>query len=83
VNLDEIEQLIKSQFDCLNCAVGGVDDLVYIFITDSVKADAVRKYISEKTVLNVAAFKIVTLDSIPKSDSGKTLYRELEKYYSK
>lgn len=83
VNLDEIEQLIKSQFDCLNCAVGGVDDLVYIFITDSVKADAVRKYISEKTGLNVAAFKIVTLDSIPKSDSGKTLYRELEKYYSK
>ena len=46
------------------------------------KEKAIRDFAVEKTGLNPAAFQTVILDSIPKNDAGKTLYRELEKYYS-
>ena len=54
---------------------------MYIFVTDSDKADAVRDYVIGKTKLNPVAFKVVVIDEIPKNDSGKTLYNELTKYY--
>ncbi|MCD8016098.1 MAG: AMP-binding protein [Lachnospiraceae bacterium] len=81
VNLDEIDRLIKTEFDYMDCASGGVDDHVYIFITDETKADEVRQFVSGKTGLNQSAFNVVYLDIIPKNDSGKTLYKELDKYY--
>ena len=37
----------------------------------------------DKTKLNLAAFKVLVIDEIPKNDSGKTLYKELTKYYEK
>ena len=38
--------------------------------------------LSEKTKLNPAAFNTIVIDEIPKNDSGKTLYKELTKYYA-
>ena len=32
-------------------------------------------------IVHAAAFRGMALPSIPKNDAGKTLYRELEKYY--
>ncbi len=81
VNLDEIERMIKMQFDYIDCAVGGVDDHVIIFVTDDLQIEAVKKYVADKTGLNPKAFHILCLESIPKNDSGKTRYAELEKYY--
>ena len=81
VNLDEAERLIKSEFSSVDVACGGVDDKMYIFITDSSYTDAVRAFVSMKTGLNSSAFKVVEIPAVPKNDSGKTLYRELEKYY--
>lgn len=81
VNLDEAERLIKGKFADLDCACAGVDDHMYLFVTDADRADAVREFISSKTGLNRAAFKVTVIDAIPKNDSGKTLYTELEKYY--
>ena len=41
-----------------------------------------RAFLSEKTKQNAAAFRAHGIwPSIPKNDAGKTLYRELEKYY--
>ena len=80
VNLDETDRLIKAEFN-IEAACAGVDDHMYIFVTDSDKADAVRDYVISKTKLNPAAFKVVVIDEIPKNDSGKTLYKELTKYY--
>ena len=54
---------------------------MFIFLTDEQYAEQVRQFVSLKTGLNSSAFKIVELEVIPKNDSGKTLYRELEKYY--
>ena len=81
VNLDEVDRLIKGKFENIDCASAGVDDHMYLFVTDASLADAVKEFVVCKTKLNPAAFKAVVIDEIPKNDSGKTLYKELEKYY--
>lgn len=80
VSLDETEQIIKSQFD-FDCACSGMDDIMYVFITDMSRIDDVKKFLSEKTGLNHLAFKVKYIPSIPKNDSGKILYSALEEYY--
>lgn len=80
VNLDEIDRLIKGEFE-IEVASSGVDDHLYIFVTDEKIAEPVREFVISKTKLNPAAFKAIVIDEIPKNDSGKTLYKELTKYY--
>lgn len=83
VNLDETERLIKSEYDGLECACGGRDDNMIIYI---VKREAenlpdkegVRKFISLKTGLNPSAFQIKMVSLIPQNDAGKVLYSKLE-----
>lgn len=81
VNLDEMDRLIKGKFTGIDCACAGVDDHMYIFVTDETKAEEVREFVVYKTKLNPAAFKIIVIGEIPKNDAGKTLYKELTKYY--
>ena len=50
-------------------------------MTDEAYGEQVKEFVVAKTGLNQAAFKVIVVDSIPKNDAGKTLYRELEKYY--
>ncbi len=80
VNLDEIDQMIKGKYE-VEVASAGVDDKLYIFLTDGTLADEIKDYVAGKTKLNPAAFKAVVLPQIPKNEAGKTLYKELEKYY--
>ncbi len=79
VNLDEIDRLIKGEYE-IEVASSGTDDHVYIFVTTEEYPDKVRDFISGKTKLNPSAFKVVVIDEIPKNEAGKTLYRELNKY---
>lgn len=81
VNLDEVDRMIKGKFENIDCASAGTDDHMYLFITDKSVADAVKDFVVQKTKLNPAAFKTILIDKIPQSDSGKTLYKELAKYY--
>lgn len=80
VNLDEIDRMVKSEFD-IEMASSGVDDHMYIFVTDNSFSELVREFVINKTRLNPAAFKVIVIDEIPKNDAGKTLYKELSKYY--
>lgn len=80
VNLDEVDRLIKAKFDYIDCASSGQDDHMVIFITNERLVEDVHNYIAEVTKLNHVAFTVKVIDEIPKNDSGKTLYRELEKY---
>ena len=80
VNLDEVDRLIKGQFE-IEAACAGIDDHMYIFVTDQTYADKVRDFVIGKTKLNPAAFRVVVIDEIPKNDAGKTLYQALAKYY--
>jgi len=79
VNLDEVDRLVKTEFNNIECASSGTDDHLYIFITEDTFRDDIKKYVSEKTGLNHVAIKVKTIESIPKSDSGKVLYTELNK----
>lgn len=83
VNLDEIERMIKAQFNNLDCASAGMDDKMYIFIScvDEFLETRVKKFLSDKTGLNPVAFVVKQIEKIPKNESGKTLYTKLEKYY--
>ena len=81
VNLDEIDRMIKGEYE-IEVASAGVDDHLYIFVTDEKIAETVKAFVVGKTKLNQAAFKVIVIDEIPKNDSGKTLYKELTKYYA-
>ena len=80
VNLDEIDRMVKAEFQ-IEMASAGKDDHLYLFVTDEKTAESVREFVIGKTKLNPAAFKAVVLEEIPKNDAGKTLYSELTKYY--
>lgn len=82
VNLDEVDGLVKEKFPALDCASAGVDDHLYVFITEAGQEDAVKDFLVHRTKLNPAAFRVAAIDKIPKNDAGKTLYRELEAYYT-
>lgn len=81
VNLDEIDRLIKAHFDNMDCASAGVDDHMYLFVTDETLAEDVKRFVVHKTGLNPVAFQTIVIEEIPKNDAGKTLYQELSKYY--
>lgn len=81
VNLDEIDQMVKAQFAQIDFVSAGVDDHMYLFVTDRSVAETVKEFVVTKTGLNSAAFKAVVIQEIPKNDSGKTLFAELRKYY--
>lgn len=81
VNLDEVDRMIKGEFNNIEVACSGKDDHLYIFLTDEKLAEPVKAFVVEKTKLNQVAFKTIVITEIPKNDSGKTLYKELAKYY--
>ena len=52
-------------FDCSGCSI----------------EQKIRDFVAEKTHLNFTAFEVIEIEKIPKNESGKTLYAELEKLY--
>lgn len=81
VNLDEIDRLVKAKFNHIDFASAGVDDHMYLFVTQEFIADQVKEYVVQTTKLNPTAFKALVIDKIPQNDAGKVLYKELAKYY--
>lgn len=83
VNLDEVERMIKHEFEQIECACAGVDDHLYVFVTTNQENihKQIRKFLAGKTGLNAKAYAVKYVMEIPKNDAGKTLYRKLEKYY--
>ena len=76
VNLDEFEQIIKSYGH--ECVCTGEDDIVNIFITDkTIEKNILFNKLMQDTKLNKSAFKLIYIDAIPRSDSGKVLYWKL------
>lgn len=76
-NLDTVEQLVKNITP--DCACVGVDDKITIFVLERGIGNAIINMLTEKTGLNNRAFSVIEVASIPKSDSGKILYPELQK----
>ncbi len=81
VNLDEVEQMLKGAFRNIECACGGTDDRLAVYVVpESFEGDpeSLQRYLTEMTRLHVSAFHIVEVSEIPKNDSGKILYAQLE-----
>jgi acyl-CoA synthetase (AMP-forming)/AMP-acid ligase II len=77
VNLDAIEQFVKTISSY--CACVGVDDKIAIFTTDLNKEEEIKSLLVKKTGLNIRAFTVQVIDTIPKNPSGKIQYTELLK----
>lgn len=80
VNLDEIDRLVKARFGNIDCVSSGRDDEVYFFITEKSLQEEIKKFLSHKTGLHSSAFFVRAIPKIPRNDSGKVLYQELDKY---
>ena len=80
-NMEEVEHLLRQHFDIANVACGGVDDHLYVFLVDGNQEKEIVPYLSAKLGLHASGFKVKVIEEIPKNASGKTLYRELGKYY--
>ncbi len=80
-NLQEVEHIIRQHFNLSDVACGGIDDRLFVFVTENSVVDEIIPYLSTKLGLHPTAFRVKRLEDIPKNASGKTLYRELEQYY--
>ena len=76
VNLDETERLLLDKGYV--CACTGVDDRMSVYTEQEGKEEEIRKLISHLLNLNMSAFVVRYIPSIPKNESGKTLYSALE-----
>lgn len=79
VNLDEVDRIIKSQFPDVDVATTGEDDHMIIYLDDDIVSDEIRKYIGNKLQINLTAITSRFIETIPRSDSGKILYKMLNK----
>lgn len=78
VNLDETERLLKKNYQELDIACAGKDDQMHVFIDKDWDMNEIKTFLSSTTGLNGVAFKVISVDSIPRNDSGKILYSKLQ-----
>ena len=77
VNLDEIDGMIKREFEGIDCASDGTDEMMKVYITDPNLVRQVEELIADRTHINNRAFSVIVIDKIPRNESGKTLYKDL------
>jgi acyl-coenzyme A synthetase/AMP-(fatty) acid ligase len=76
VNLDEVESFLKNGgFDC---ACAGEDDQMRVYTTNKDDRKKIELFITTYTGINRNGFKILLIDLIPRNESGKIMYTELE-----
>ena len=73
-SLDEIENHVKNNE--IECACTGLDDKLKVFITNINNEQKVIN-ILKKLKIQKSAFKILTIEILPKNNSGKVLYSKL------
>jgi len=78
IGLDECERIIKSALS-VDCACTGDDSRMYVYITDAQYAETVKMLLEEKIKIIGSAFKVEIIKEIPKNESGKILYSQLQK----
>lgn len=77
VSLDRCELFIKTEFE-IECACTGTDERMDIYITDESCRSKIIPFISKKTNLQPASFKVHVISEIPKNESGKIKYAALK-----
>lgn len=77
LSLDEIEELLKTRFHTSDIACGGADDMLRIFVTDESATESAVDVTMELTGTNRALIKVTVVPEIPKNNSGKIMYSDL------
>lgn len=77
VSLDECERLIRNKLQIENICMG-TDEKMVIYITSAHQCDDVVNFISNKLRLYRSFFDVRYIKEIPRSESGKILYQQLE-----
>lgn len=80
VNMDEIEQMLRQEYEGIDVACAGEDDRMRIFIAGE-NAEFCQKagdWLAEKSGLHPKGFQVLPIEKIPKNEAGKTLYQELK-----
>lgn len=77
INLDEVDGLVKTQFDGLDCATTGVDDRMQVYITEESCQQQVEDFLLDRLQINPSALQVFVVGEIPKNESGKVLYTKL------
>lgn len=80
INLQEIELIVRDEFDLRDIAVAGVDDHLKIFVTVEGLDRQIRSFLHRKIDLHSSAVEVRTIDKIPRNSAGKVLYAELENF---
>ena len=77
VSLDECEKMLQETFG-IECACGGCDDLLGIFVTDARFEKPCCEYLSRKLGLADSAITARTISQIPRNEAGKIQYKDLK-----
>ena len=72
IGLDEVEQLIKSEFKT-DCYCSGTDEILSIRVTNASVADKVTAFVEEKTHLFHKNIEVSVVQSILRNEAGKVM----------
>lgn len=78
IALDELEMLIRSAFPGAECACLSDDRQLRLFMEPACPADEIKRFICQKMRLSPSAIVAQRVTALPRSASGKILYRALE-----
>lgn len=76
LSLDELEQHINASGH--ECACMGSDDHLRIYLTDITVFETIRHDLVTRIRINPAAFTLAHIDKLPRTESGKIRYSELD-----
>ena len=77
ISLDQCENLIREQLE-IDCACTGNDQQMEIYITENDCEEKIIDLICNKTGLYRTLFKVIKIDSIERTSSGKIKYDRLK-----
>lgn len=72
IGLDEVENLIKSEYK-IDCYCKGNDEILIVLVTDSKMVDVLPAFIEEKTHLYHKNIEVQVVDAILRNEAGKVI----------
>ena len=77
ISLDQCENMIREQFE-IDCACTGNDQQMKIYITEDNYKEKIIEFICSKTNLYRTLFKVIKVNFIERTSSGKIKYDKLK-----
>ncbi len=75
ISLDEVEHLVKSNFDT-DCVCSGTDELLKVYITNDNMVNKVLDFVMEKTHLYHQNVNVLFVEEIKRNEAGKVILHD-------